>query len=97
MDTLSEKRAAVAAVETDRRKREERLAQVALAVLRSQDGQELLSHLIQRFDLTGRVFLSSDRGEVNAVRAALRDGERTVVRHLIDLCRRADKDFSIPL
>jgi hypothetical protein len=34
---------------------------------------------------------------VNAVRAALRDGERAAVRHLIDLCRRAAKDFSIPL
>ena len=97
MDTLSEKRAALASAETDRQRREERIAQVALAVFQTTDGQELLAHLVRRFDLTGRVFLASDRGEVNAVRAALRDGERAAVRHLIDLCRRADKDFSIPL
>jgi hypothetical protein len=97
MDTLSEKRAAATAAEAERHKREDRLAQVALAVLRTDDGRELLAHLVKRFDLTGRTFLSGDKGEVNALRAAIRDGERAVVRHLIDLARKADKDFPIPL
>ena len=97
MDTLTERRAAAAAAEADRHKREDRLAQVALAVLRTEDGKELLAHMVKRFDLTGRTFMAGDKGEVNALRAAIRDGERSVVRHLIDLARKADKDFPIPL
>lgn len=97
MDTLSERRAEAAAAEAERKKREDRIAQVALAVLRTDDGKELLAHLCKRYDLTGRTFLPGEKNEVNALRAALRDGERSVVRHLIDLARRADKDFPIPL
>jgi hypothetical protein len=41
--------------------------------------------------------MAGEKGEVNALRAAIRDGERAAVRYLIDLARRADKDFSIPL
>jgi hypothetical protein len=97
MDTLTERRAAATAAEADRHKREDRLAQVALAVLRTEDGKELLAHLVKRFDLTGRTFMAGDKGEVNALRAAIRDGERSVVHHLIALARKADKDFPIPL
>jgi hypothetical protein len=63
MDTLTERRAAAAAAEADRHKREDRLAQVALAVLRTDDGKELLVHLVKRFDLTGRTFMAGDKGE----------------------------------
>ena len=97
MDTLTERRAAAAAAEAERHKREDRISQTALAVLRTEDGKELLVHLVKRFDLTGRTFMAGDKGEVNALRAAIRDGERAVVRHLIDLARKADKDFPIPL
>jgi hypothetical protein len=97
MDELSDKIKAAKSAEQARTKQEERIPQVALSVFRTEDGKELLAHLIKRFDLAGRIFIVGDKGEVNALRAAIRDGERACVRHLLDLCRKADKDFPIPL
>lgn len=97
MDELSDRRLAAKTADQDRIKREDRICQVAASVLKTEDGKELLSYLIKRFDLTGRVFIAGDKNEVNALRAAIRDGERACVRHLIDLARKADKDFPIPL
>jgi hypothetical protein len=97
MSTLDEKQALLRAAQDARGKDQQRLGQVALAVLRTDDGRELLAHLVKRFDLSGRTFMAGEKGEVNALRAAIRDGERAAVRYLIDLARRADKDFSIPL
>jgi hypothetical protein len=53
---------------------------------------------VARFDVTGRTFLpSGERGDVNALRAAVRDGERAAVMHLVRMIRNGNPDFPIPL
>lgn len=94
MNDITEKQAKARAAEAERRKQHDRLAQVAAAVLGTQDGQELLAHLQARFGLNERVFILGEKGEVNALRAAIRDGERAVVSYLMTLAKRGGADFS---
>lgn len=94
MTDLDDRRAKALATETDRRKQAERLAQVAAAVFQTDDGHELLDHLCRRFGLQDRVFIPNDRGDINALRAAVRDGERAVVTYLIFLAVKGGLDFS---
>lgn len=95
MDLLSEHRAAAEVRQQEHIAKQARLAQVAEAVFSTPDGAELLTHLCQRFELTGRTFIPGDRGEINALRAAVRDGERAMVNYLILLIRSANPDFKI--
>lgn len=97
MDSLNDKRAAAVAQQEERRKDHDRLCQIAFEKFSDDAGQELLAHLVKRFDLLGRTFIPQERGDVNALRAAVRDGERAVVAHVLALCRAADKKFPIPL
>jgi len=94
MNDITEKQARAKALEAERRKQTERLGQVAAAVLRTEDGKELLEHLWNRFGLTERVFILGEKGEVNALRAAIRDGERAVVAYLIALAAKGGFEFS---
>ena len=36
-------------------------------------------------------------GEVNAIRAGIRDGERAVVGHILKLCRKGNPQYILPL
>lgn len=97
MDTLTEKREAATAAQERRAKEHDRMCQAAAAMFSTDEGRELLGYLAARFDVLGRTFLATDRGEVNAIRAGIRDGERAVVNHLFHLIRKAKPDFSLPL
>jgi hypothetical protein len=88
------------AAETLRKIREterQRMADLAQAVLSSKDGKELFGYLVRRFHLHGRCFLSTDaRSPVCPYAAATRDGEKTVLWHLLELAREANPEFPIP-
>lgn len=51
----------------------------------SDRGRFCLEHLVQRFDLFGRVFLPDANGAVDDVRAGIRDGERAAIRYILEL------------
>lgn len=97
MSTLEDRIQAAKAAEANRAKDLDRLAQQAAGVFSSDDGKELLGHLVERFGVLGRTFIPTDRGEVNALRAATRDGERAAVIYLLNLIRKADPKFNFPL
>lgn len=98
MSILTEKQDAAKAAHEKHLNDQKRLCQIAADVFASEAGKELLAHLVARFDVTGRTFLpSGDRGDVNALRAAVRDGERAAVMHLVRMIRTGNPDFPIPL
>lgn len=49
-----------------------------------QAGRIVMEDLKQRFDLTGRVFVLDGVGAVCPIRAGARDGERVVVRYILE-------------
>ena len=85
------------AAEKERKAALDRAADLALAVLRSDDGRELFEYLARRVHLRGRSFLSP-----NAITpacpyaAASRDGEKAAIMHVYDLARMKDADIPIP-
>lgn len=97
MSTIEEKQAALRAEQERLRRDQERICHVAAEIFDTDNGRELLSHLCKRFDILGRSFLVTDRGEVNALRAGVRDGERAAVNYLIQMIRLANKDYQLPL
>lgn len=85
-------------MQQERKAAHDRIAQVIAAVFSTDDGREMLEYLVKRFDLAGRTFLPiGERGEINALRAAVRDGERAVIAHLLALARAANPKFSISI
>jgi hypothetical protein len=98
MSIISDKQADAKHARENQLKEQNRLAQLAADVFASDAGKELLEHLVKRFDVCGRTFIPfGDRAEVNALRAAVRDGERAAVMHLVRLIRAGNPDFPIPL
>lgn len=97
MSTLREKQLTAAEAQENHLKEADRMNQIYAAVLSTDDGRAMLSNLIKQFNLVGRTFLPGEKGDVNALRAAVRDGERSVVNYMIQRARAANKDFPIPL
>lgn len=98
MSIVSDKQAAARQTHENQLKEQNRLAQLAADVFASDAGKELLEHLVKRFDVCGRTFIPcGDRAEVNALRAAVRDGERAAVMHLVRLIRAGNHDFPISM
>lgn len=98
MSTLTDKQDHARSIQEARGNDQKRLAQIAADVFAGDTAKELLDHLVKRFDVTGRVFLPcGERGDVNALRAAVRDGERAAVMHLVRLIRAGNPDFPIML
>jgi hypothetical protein len=96
MTTLSEKQAAASALADQRKKDAERVFAQFAEVFKTDTGREVFSHLWRRFDVEGRAFLTSERGEVNALRAAVRDGERAAIKYILTAIRRADPTYQTP-
>lgn len=97
MSIITDKQTAARAAQENHRKDLDILSQTANEVLTSGSGSELLSHLWKRFDVEGRSFIpSTDRGEVNTIRAAIRDGERAAIKYIFDLARKANPDLPHP-
>ena len=97
MNSLQDKIAAVGAEQERRRKDADRISQLYADVFAGETGQEVLAHLAKRFDLLGRTFIAADRGDLNALRAAVRDGERAVVNHILSLVKQGKPDFKFSL
>jgi hypothetical protein len=98
MSALTDKQEAAAKTRAEHLKDQNRLCQVAAELFATDAGKEILGHLVARFDVTGRCFLPcGDRGDVNALRAAVRDGERAAIMHLVRMIRSGNPDFPIPL
>lgn len=95
--SLQEKQAAASAVQDQRAKDRDRVCQQFAAVFSTDDGREVLAMLVKRFDLLGRTFLATERGDVNALRAAVRDGERAAVQFIFQTIRAAAPDYIFPL
>ena len=94
---IAEKLAMAGAEQERRRKDIDRTAQLYADVFSTESGQEVLAHLAKRFDLLGRTFIAADRGDLNALRAAVRDGERAVVNHILTLVKTGMPDFKFSL
>jgi hypothetical protein len=94
---IDEKLAMAGAEHERRRKDSDRTAQLYADVFSTEAGQEVLQHLAKRFDLLGRTFIAADRGDLNALRAAVRDGERAVVNHILSLVKTGKPDFKFSL
>jgi ketosteroid isomerase-like protein len=97
MSIIGDKQAAAAVVQDQRAKERDRLAQQFAAVFSTDDGREVLALLAKRFDLLGRTFQATDRGDVNALRAAVRDGERAAIHFIFQSIRAAKPDYPFPL
>lgn len=98
MSIIAEKQAEAARAHEKHLADQKRLCQLAADVFASDAGKELLAHLVKRFDVLGRVFIPcGERGDVNALRAAVRDGERAAVMHLLRMIREGNPDFPTPL
>lgn len=95
--TINEKIAAAGAEQERRGKDADRISQLYADVFATETGQEVLMHLAKRFDLLGRTFIAADRGDLNALRAAVRDGERAVVNHILNLVKAGKPDFKFSL
>ena len=95
--TIYEKMAFAAAENDRRRKDADRVSQLFAAVFSTDDGRELLTHLAKRFDLCGRTFIATESGELNPLRAAVRDGERAVVSHILSHVKIGNPDFKFTL
>jgi extradiol dioxygenase family protein len=97
MSELDERMDALRTKQAEHAKDADRLGQVFADVFGTESGREALAHLVKRFDLLGRVHIATERGEVNAIRAGIRDGERAVVGHILQLCRKGNPQYILPL
>ena len=97
MSIIGDKQAQASAVQDARAKDRDRLAQQFAAVFSTDDGRDVLALLAKRFDLLGRTFQAGERGDVNALRAAVRDGERAAIHFIFQSIRAAKPDYPFPL
>jgi hypothetical protein len=97
MSDLQEKRLAAQNAEANRRAEADRLAQIAHETFRTEAGTELLAHLCRHFGLTGRSFLPDSQASLCPYRAAVRDGERAALSHIITLIKKANPAYPLPL
>lgn len=96
MSNFRDKRDA-AAGEAEKRKRDADVVYQQFAELFDTDlGREVLVHLWKRFDVCGRSFLAMEHGEVNALRAGVRDGERAVPNYILQMIRKTKPEFPTP-
>jgi hypothetical protein len=96
-DPVKEHQARESALAEKLRLERERVVNVAAAVFKTPDGMELLEYLCKRFNLHARSFLSADpRGALCPLNAAVRDGQKAVIHHLLELVREDNPKFPIP-
>ena len=67
------------------RKITKEVADAAASCLNTRDGETLVGFLVKEFGLMERSFLLDNQGKVSPINAAIRDGERGVVRLLFKL------------
>ncbi len=96
-DPAKEREEAAERLKREREAEWQRMAECAEVVLKTKEGKALFGYLCKRFHLHGKSFVAADvRSSACPYAAASRDGEKSVLWHLIDLARASDPDFPIP-
>jgi hypothetical protein len=96
MSSLDEKKAAAKAVHLRHTKDADVLCQKFADLFSSETGTEILAHLWKRFEVEGRTFLATEGGEVSALRAAVRDGERAAISYIFAMAKKANPEIKHP-
>lgn len=96
MSHLSEKKAALDLKEADRKKADTDGIRAIARHFSTPEGQEVFHLLCRRFGLLADRFQMNDRGEVNAVKAGIRDGQVRPLLFIID-CMKQNGETSITL
>ncbi len=96
MSTITDRQAEAKAKQDQARKDHDRVCHLMAEVFGTEAGREVLAHLWKRFDVGGRVFLALDGREPNALRAAIRDGERAAVTYIFQSIRKVKPDEPTP-
>lgn len=80
----------------DRDRDKDRIAKLALDTFNTDSGSEFLDYLCDRFGLLNRVFIKDRDGNVDPIRAAIREGERAVVIEILKAIRHARRSMKDP-
>lgn len=92
MKTIAEKQAEARAAQDHRRAQDEADMKAIAKLFDSPEGQLVLELLMRRFGVLGMRFQTGDRGEVNAIRAGIKDGNAEVILFIIQCLKKAGKD-----
>lgn len=96
MSSLDAKKQAKATIEARHQKDAEVLCQKFAEIFSTETGAEVLAHLFKRFDVDGRVHIPDAQGQVDPIRAAIRDGERAAPLYILAMARKANPKFPHP-
>ena len=98
MSHLDEKKAALSLKEADRKKADTDGMRQSARHFSGPEGQEVFQLLCRRFGLLADRFQVSDRGEVNALKAGIREGEtRPLLFILRCLKESGETSINLPL
>lgn len=98
MKTIQDKRDAAAAMAQERAAENEAGMKLIAQHFSTPEGRKVFELLARRFGLLGPCFRVNDRGEVNAVRAGIRDGEANVLRFILEcLAKSGANSINLPL
>jgi hypothetical protein len=96
MPSLNDKKRTKAAIEERHQKDAEILCQKFAELFSSEMGTEILAHLFMRFNVDSRVHIPDINGQVDPIRAAIRDGERACPLYILAMARKANPKFPHP-
>ncbi len=82
-----------------KRQAEDEKAMLDVADLfKTPQGKRVLALLCRRFGVLGRRFRKNDRGELNAIRAGINDGEAAVVLFILECLQASgEEEITLPL
>lgn len=67
-------------------------------LFKTPQGKRVLTLLCRRFGVLGRRYRQNDRGEVNAIRAGINDGEAAVVLFILECLQASgEEEITLPL
>jgi hypothetical protein len=98
MSHITDKQDAARAAAAARKKEDDEAAALIAKHFSTPEGRAVLELLCRRFGVLGRRFIANERGEVNAIKAGIRDGEASVILFIITcLAKSGEKSITLPL
>ena len=98
MKTLAERQAAQRARTEEIRKRDEEDMLAVAKLFATEEGRYVLELLMRRFGVLGSRFEVNGRGELDAIRAGIRDGQTAVPLFIIQCLKKAgESSVSFPI
>lgn len=98
MSHITDKQDAARVAATARKKEDDEATALVAKLFSTPEGAEVLELLCRRFGVLSRRFLPNERGEVNAIKAGIRDGEANAVLFIIAcLAKNGVKTITLPL